>query len=173
MRVRGFTRKGLDMKITSAVALTGLAFACSPACAWDSFGHMEVAAIAWGKLTPAARAQTTELLKLNPEYASWISDAPAQERDQIAFVTAATWPDFIKHATGYHSDGPNNGDRPPPGPEASQNIGYKDHFMHKYWHFIDEMVHHCITRTPPTLRRRLPLSVQSCRARVLLPKIRI
>lgn len=126
------------MKITSAIALAGLAFACSPACAWDSFGHMEVAAVAWGKLTPTARARATELLKLNPEYASWISHTPTQDHDQIAFVTAATWPDFIKHATGYQSDGPDNGDRPPPTPEASQNIGYKDHFMHKYWHFIDE-----------------------------------
>src|SRR5215469_8199753 len=126
------------MKIASAIALAGLALASSPACAWDSFGHMEVAAVAWGKLTPAARARATELLKLNPEYASWISHTPAQNRDQIAFVTAATWPDFIKHAQGYHSDGTDNGDRPPPGPEASQNIGYKDHFMHKYWHFIDE-----------------------------------
>jgi S1/P1 Nuclease len=126
------------MKITSAIAFTALAFTCSPACGWDSFGHMEVAAVAWSKLTPAARARATELLKLNPEYSSWISHTPAKDRDQVAFVTAATWPDFIKHATGYHSDGPANGDRPPPGPEASQNIGYKDHFMHKYWHFIDE-----------------------------------
>jgi hypothetical protein len=27
---------------------------------------------------------------------------------------------------------------PAPGPEADQNIGYSDHFMHKYWHFIDK-----------------------------------
>jgi len=126
------------MKTVWAIALAGFAFAYSPAWAWDSFGHMEVAAVAWSKLTPTARAKATELLKLNPEYSSWISHTPAQNRDQIAFVTAATWPDFIKHAQGYHSDGTDNGDRPPPGPEASQNIGYRDHFMHKYWHFIDE-----------------------------------
>jgi hypothetical protein len=126
------------MKITSAIALVGFTFACAPACAWDSFGHMEVAAVAWSKLTPAARAAAAELLMRNPQYNSWIINVPAQERDQTAFVMAATWPDFIKRSPDYHSDGPANGDRPPPGPEASQNIGYTDHLMHKYWHFIDK-----------------------------------
>jgi len=165
------------MKISSAIALAGLVFACSPACAWDSFGHMEVAAIAWGKLTPAARAQVTELLKLNPEYASWISHAPAQERDQIAFVTAATWPDFIKHATGYHSDGPNNGDRPPPGRKRHKTSATKTTSCTNTGTSSTSrsrpMERHRITRIPPTLRHRLPLSAQSCRAQVLLPKIRI
>jgi hypothetical protein len=63
---------------------------------------------------------------------------PAAKRDQIAFVRAATWPDAIKRDPAYQSDGSDNGDRPPPGPEASQNIGYADHLRHKYWHFIDQ-----------------------------------
>jgi hypothetical protein len=112
--------------------------ACAPARAWDDFGHMAVAAAAWAKLTPAARERATELLKLNPQYSAWTRDVPEQDRDQIAFVRAATWPDVIKEMPDYESDGPNNGDRPPPGPEASRNIGYADHFRHKYWHFIDK-----------------------------------
>jgi S1/P1 Nuclease len=126
------------MKIASLIALAGLAVTGAPAEAWHAFGHMEVAAIAWSKLTPTARAKATRLLKLNPLYATWIMGVPAKERGRTAFVMAATWPDEIKGLSDYHNDGPNGGNRPPPGPEASQNIGYSDHFRHKYWHFIDE-----------------------------------
>jgi acid phosphatase len=99
---------------------------------------MEVAQIAWDALAPAVRARAAELLRLNPQYVAWTVNIAAEKRDQIAFVRAATWPDFIRGAHAYTSDGPDNGNRPPPRPEASQNIGYSDHFMHKYWHFIDE-----------------------------------
>lgn len=126
------------MKLTIAVALVGLATACTPAYPWDDFAHMEIAAIAWNKLTPAARMQASRLLKLNPMYASWTNGVPAQERDQFAFMLAATWPDAIKHLDDYHADGPANGERPPPGPQAWQNVGYADKSMHKYWHFINE-----------------------------------
>jgi hypothetical protein len=56
----------------------------------------------------------------------------------VAFVKAATWADCIKSsscASGYTSDG---GDVPPGNSSDAQNIGYDDHLMHKYWHFIDE-----------------------------------
>jgi hypothetical protein len=71
-------------------------------------------------------------------YAAWTSDVPAQERDEVAFMRAATWPDAIKYAGDYHADGPADGERPPPGPQATQSIGYADKSMHKYWHFINE-----------------------------------
>jgi hypothetical protein len=100
---------------------------------------MEIAATAWSKLTPAARMQASRLLKLNPMYTSWTNGVPAQQRDQVAFMLAATWPDAIKHLDDYHADGPANGERPPPGPQAWQNIGYADKSMHKYWHFINEL----------------------------------
>jgi hypothetical protein len=126
------------MRISSAVAAICFALSGTHALAWDNFGHMEAAALAWSKLTPAARLHAIELLKLNPQYSSWISGASVDERNQIAFLRAATWPDFIKRAPDYHADGADNGDRPPHTPEASQNIGYADHFIHKYWHFIDD-----------------------------------
>jgi|SRR5579871_626386 len=110
----------------------------APAQAWNNFGHMEAAAVAWDKLTPAAKKKATRLLKLNPQYKTWIKGVPVGQRDQIAFVKAATWPDQIKSLKNYQNDGARNGDVAPNTPEASQNIGYKDHFRHKYWHFIDE-----------------------------------
>jgi hypothetical protein len=102
--------------------------------AWDGDGHMQVAEIAWQHLTAASRARASALLKLNPNYHDWIAKAPAaKRRKQVAFVMAATWPDYIKHAAGYINDT----DTPPPGPASSQNIGYADHLQHRYWHFID------------------------------------
>jgi hypothetical protein len=101
--------------------------------AWDSEGHMQVAEIAWQHLTPASRTRVSSLLKLNPQYPTWIANVATAKRRQVAFVTAATWPDYIKKAPGYTDDT----DTAPPGAAASQNIGYSDKFMHKYWHFID------------------------------------
>jgi hypothetical protein len=115
-----------------AILATAL-LSTSSAWAWDGEGHMQVAEIAWKHLTAASRARVSNLLKLNPNYATWIAHVPAANRRQVAFVTAATWPDFIKSASGYTNDG----DKAPADPASSQNIGYADHLMHRYWHFID------------------------------------
>jgi hypothetical protein len=117
-------------QITAILAVTLLT---SSVWAWDSDGHMQVAEIAWQHLTTASRTRVSSLLKLNPNYQSWIANVPAARRKQVAFVMAATWPDFIKSAQGYTNDT----DTAPPGPASSQNIGYSDHLQHRYWHFID------------------------------------
>jgi hypothetical protein len=126
------------MKTSPRVVLAILVVMITPARAWNSFGHMEVAAVAWSQLTPQAQKEATRLLTINPQYKTWVTGVAPNQRDQIAFVKAATWPDEIKTLTNYHNDGGRNGDIAPKTPEASQNIGYKDLFRHKYWHFIDE-----------------------------------
>jgi hypothetical protein len=119
---------------TQITAMLAAAFFASPSTwAWDSEGHMQVAEIAWQHLTPTSRTRVSTLLKLNPQYQTWIAGVATAKRKQTAFVMAATWPDFIKTATGYSNDT----DTAPPGPASSQNIGYSDKFMHRYWHFID------------------------------------
>jgi len=100
--------------------------------AWDDFGHMTVAAVAWQHLTPAARTQASRLLHLNPDYPRWVSAVAPADRDVTAFLLAATWPDAIKHEAGYR----NEGERPE-GAGADQNIGYEDRQEHRYWHFVD------------------------------------
>ena len=45
---------------------------------------------------------------------------------------AAYWPDTIKSDANYLNDGERPGVA-----EAAQNIGYEDHFQHRYWHFVD------------------------------------
>jgi hypothetical protein len=101
--------------------------------AWNGFGHMTVAAAAFQNLTPAARAIVTALLKLNPNYPQWVAGVAASDKDMVAFIVAATWPDAIKGMKGFKNDG----DTPPPGPAAGRNIGYTDKLQHRYWHFID------------------------------------
>jgi len=110
-----------------------LAVAFAPgAWAWNSFGHMMIAAVAYEQLTPAAQARVTALLQLNPDYPKWISHTAKEERDELAFVIAATWADEIKSESGYDNDGEH-----PSGPDAARNLGYSDHLQHRYWHFID------------------------------------
>jgi S1/P1 Nuclease len=122
-----------DMKCGILAAAVALTMSASIARAWDSQGHMMVAAIAWKNLNDSSRARASQLLKLNPDYSRWIAGTPPDRTDQIAFVTAATWADAIKSEPGYTSDG----NQPPPGPAAAQNIGYADHLQHRYWHYID------------------------------------
>jgi hypothetical protein len=121
------------MKNPLTAILAAVLFLSSSVRAWNGNGHMQVAEIAWKHLTAASRARVSELLKLNPSYPIWIANVSAARRDQLAFVMAATWPDFIKTAEGYTNDT----DTPPPGPASSQNIGYADRLQHRYWHFID------------------------------------
>jgi len=97
---------------------------------WDE-GHMQVAAVAYDRLTPAVREKVDFLIKLNPEYPSWVAGHPPRKAAQYAFVRAAVWADDIKDPALEYTD-----DKPT-GPNAARNIGYYDNFMHQYWHFKD------------------------------------
>jgi len=46
----------------AAMALFATLQLSAPALAWDGFGHMEVAAVAWEQLTPQAKAQAITLI---------------------------------------------------------------------------------------------------------------
>jgi len=106
-----------------------------PAYGWNSRGHMMVAAVAYQKLTPQAKARVDALLLLNPDRVHWfdlIPDGTSVARtNMMLFMIAATWPDRIKSDPDYHSDGSHGGNRPPNDPSASHNIGYDDFARHK------------------------------------------
>ena len=126
----------------TAVMLSCLALWCTPALAWNNYGHMAVAALAWDKLAekPDVQAKITALLKLNPLYEQWTDGVSEDIQDKVAFMMASTWPDIIKRDHKHITDGAagSHGDRPAGTPDDSKNIGYSDNLMHKYWHFIDE-----------------------------------
>jgi len=134
-----FTSVFSRMRLAASVFLIVLMF-CAPSFAWNDEGHMAVAYLAYQRLTPGARARVDALLKLNPYYPKWLSSLPSgtSEADtkMMVFMIAATWPDQIRSDPAYISDGLDNGNTPE-GPASSQNIGYSDHLLHKYWHFID------------------------------------
>ncbi len=116
-------------------------FHCAQAYAWNDFGHMTVAYVAYKNLKPQTRNRVNALLKLNPYYANWKSQIGQNLSDDIQnaeiFMLAATWPDLIKRDAAYVSDGESDGNRPV-GAGAFQNTGYSDMQMHKYWHFYDQ-----------------------------------
>ncbi len=91
---------------------------------------MMVASVAWKKLTPAMRERVVELLKLNPDYQTWIAGIPAAKQGEVAFMRASRWSDDIKSRTGY-----TKGDANEAG--AAGGKGYDDMLQHRYWHFKD------------------------------------
>ena len=56
----------------------------------------------------------------------------AEEQDRAAFVHAATWADDIKRRNDYE-----RGSVAADGADATANVGYSDHKIHDYWHFVD------------------------------------
>lgn len=101
-----------------------------PAIAWNGVGHMAVAAIAYDRLSPQARARVKSLLKLNPDHASWIAEAGSNDPDKVAFMRSSHWPDDIKFKGDYQDDKQTS-------PSAAKVIGYADKARHKYWHYKD------------------------------------
>jgi len=100
------------------------------ALAWDDFGHMEVAAVAFAALKPPARTRVAALLKLNPRYDVWVAQAKKGDQARVAFLRAATWADAIKSDRAYKDDDP---DPSAAGPMA----GYEDRSRHRTWHYVD------------------------------------
>lgn len=121
------------LRVCIQVLVIALVLCPLPARAWWDGGHMQIAYIAYTKLSPSAKATVDRLITLNPDYSSWVAGVPADQAAMLAFVRASVWADDIKvPAHGYTDDG-----EKPTKPEAGQNIGYADKLMHKYWHYKD------------------------------------
>ncbi|MCM3905787.1 MAG: S1/P1 nuclease [Pyrinomonadaceae bacterium] len=124
-----------------ALALLWILVSSVPSYGWWDLGHMAVAYVAYQKLTQQKKDRVDVLLRMNPDLENWLKLIPpgtskADERMMI-FMIAATWPDRIKNDSHYKDDGTEGGNVPDGKPTNSQNIGYEDLFLHKYWHFVD------------------------------------
>jgi hypothetical protein len=121
-----------SFRICSAV-IAALLLA-QPALAWNYVTHRIIAAIAYDRLNPAARARVDALLKQHPDYATmFLRDAPAEEpgRSRAAFIAAATWADQIRNDPRFYDEAAPD-TRPTP-----RLPGFPDMQRHTGWHFID------------------------------------
>lgn len=131
-------REGVFVRRIRFLALAATVTLATPAEAWNARGHMVVAAVAWEKMSPEARERAAELLRLSPDYATWVSGSALDAHARIAFMQAATWPDDLRGRVC--SDRPEcirDDGYTPPDPTADLNIGYADHRLRRYWHFKD------------------------------------
>ena len=103
--------------------LIGLLILALPLEAWNATGHRIVAAIAYDRLTPQAKARVDELLKQHPDFAG------LSPRD--AFLAAAVWPDTIKGDSRFYDDIAAN---PKPTPLLP---GFPSMARHTNWHYVD------------------------------------
>src|SRR5262245_598892 len=100
--------RGVEMTkslLVCTLTLLLISGATAPVHAWNDFGHMSVAYIAYQKLTPQTKDRVNALLKLNPDYNQWLSTIPARtseaDKRMMVFMIAATWPDQIKKNSKY------------------------------------------------------------------------
>jgi hypothetical protein len=131
------TKTILRFVAASFILLGGVA---SPVYAWNNFGHMSVGYVAYQKLTPQTRDQANALLRKNPDFPNWEAMIPVgtsdANKDMMIFMIAATWADRIKGSSSFSDEDPSTPDKPD-GATSFQNIGFTDHFRHRYWHFVD------------------------------------
>ena len=157
-------------KFSRTVLALGIAAFAAPSFAWNGYGHMIVADVAYRDLkanAPQLLTRINTLLKLNPNYSKWISGISKSEQEEVAFVQAAHWADDIKGSgSGYYADGTDDGDVGVE-PVSSYNLGYAptDTAMHKYWHFVDQGFSPDgtpVQATPtPDVEDRIPLFAQT------------
>ena len=142
--IRGATwgQKGhRGIRGTIAVVATTCVFFPSIAEAWNYKTHVAIAYIAYHKLTRHTRERVNEVMVFHPLYAKWAQGAKLGQAGLLAFLYASMWPECIQDSLrcpGYTEDGIGNGFEPTAAPEEWQNIGFADHLMHKYWHFLQQ-----------------------------------
>jgi hypothetical protein len=111
-----------------------LSILCSPASAWNATGHRLIAAIAYDRLTPQARARVDALIRRHPDYEKiFLRDAPADPaaRARAAFIAAAVWADQIKGDPRFY-------DEARPGASPTPLLpGFPDMGRHTTWHYYD------------------------------------
>lgn len=102
--------------------------------AWNATGHRLVAAIAYDRLTPKAKARVDQLIRQHPDYEKiFLRDAPADPaaRARAAFIAAAVWPDEIKGDPRFYDETRADAKPTPLLP------GFPDMARHGAWHYYD------------------------------------
>ena len=106
-----------------------------PAMAWNATGHRLIAAIAYDRLTPKARARVDALIRQHPDYEKIflrdVSSTDPTVRARAAFIAAAVWPDQIKGDPRFYDETRSNA-------SPTQLLpGFPDMARHTTWHYYD------------------------------------
>ena len=115
----------------ACAALLSLAL---PAAAWNGTGHRVIAAIAYARLTPQARAKVDALIRQHPDYATLLTQDASQDpaaRARRAFENAAAWPDTIRGDMRFYDS---TDAKAVPTPLMA---GYASMDRHVTWHYYD------------------------------------
>lgn len=102
--------------------------------AWNATGHYLIAAIAYDRLTPKARARVDDLIRRHPDYEKiFCRNAPADPaaRARAAFIAASVWPDEIKGDPRFYDETRQDSKPTPLLP------GFPDMARHTIWHYYD------------------------------------
>jgi hypothetical protein len=110
MSFRFFGRSPCRSGGAVAGALLATLLVASGASAWNASGHMQVALIAYKKMSPRARAKAVDLLRNHPRFAQDFEEkkpddvtGPEQEQKWF-FAQAATWPDIARKQRVFHRE---------------------------------------------------------------------
>src|SRR5262249_21314221 len=76
----------VQMRLVRTFAVVAMVVVSTAASAWNSRGHMMVAAVAWEQLEEGTQSRVVELLKLNPNYKDWIRGVAKADQDKTAFM---------------------------------------------------------------------------------------
>jgi hypothetical protein len=124
-----------QLAFLSAFTATLLTIA-PPASAWNATGHRLIAAIAYDRLTPQARARVDALIRLHPDYEKmFLKDVTTTDpaaRARAAFIDASLWPDQIRGGDPRFYD-----ENRPDAVPTPLLPGYPDMARHATWHYFD------------------------------------
>ncbi len=141
---------------------------CPQTFAWNNYGHMAVASVAYHDLTPETKTRIKTLLKLNPYYKElWPADFPDEVADDdeelmFYFMRAATWPDQIK-STESHRSSTRTRKAKAHGNNANAVFGYNDPNIHRNWHYINVPIAVENVTLPSIPRPNVQTQIAKCR----------
>jgi len=152
------------MRIAGLLAAwTATIFLTSPALAWTATGHRTIAAIAYERLTPQARARVDSLIQSHPDYDHFIRNAPLDPaaRARAAFLAASVWADDVKGDRRFWDDTLTDAAPTPVLP------GFPDMKRHTNWHYYDTPYApdhaHVEKPKPPNALTELPRLIRELR----------
>ena len=94
------SKRSSKQLLNVTLAFLALTISTFSAKAWNHVGHRTIAELVWKQLSADEKKSASDLLKEHPHYSRiLLADMPpGVSKEEWAFLSAAVWPDLIKHA---------------------------------------------------------------------------